>query len=332
MDFSPFVGSICTLRANTSNVSVLALQYEVNTLPTPWPILVTSIGISFLISLYGFLTSNKSADTRLTLIIEPIIAVVNTIRAVTAFVSALMAITVQKARFQSPSALAAMLLAVLPSIVQRNEKLKRLKLAYIGVINVFLVVLANIFASLLSWVLTFTGKRYSYALMNMNGGYCVKNQLQCHLEVFGSIAWVDGNAIGLEEYILADTFLGIILLVLIANIIPLMKRFVYRNRRDYFFDTFKIWPVDIRYTSNRRRIQLITLIWITIYACISLPVHITQERISKTYSLADVTTDQVLIDQWSGCPNVTSPTDALGFLSGWWQEYRTRLEAILPVT
>src|ERR1700761_4221740 len=129
--FSPFVGPICVLHANTSNVSVLALQYEVNTLPTPWPILVTSIGLSFLISLYGLLTSNKPPDTLFTLIIEPIVTLINTIRAITAFITAMLAITVQKGRFQSPSALAAMLLAILPSVVQRHEKLKKFRLAYI---------------------------------------------------------------------------------------------------------------------------------------------------------------------------------------------------------
>ena len=166
----------------------------------------------------------------------------------------------------------------------------------------------------------------------MKGGYCIKNQVQCHLEVLGSISWVDGNAIGMEEYILSDTFLAIFVVTLIANLIPLIKRFAYRNRTDYFFHTSRFWPVDIRDTSNRQRMQLITLIWIFIYACISIPVHITQERLPQTYSLSAVNENRTIIDQWSGCPNVTSPTDRLGFISLWWQEYRSRAEAILPVT
>ena len=332
MDFSPFVGPICTWNANTSNVSVLALQYEVNTLPTPWPILVTSIGLSFLISLFGLLTSGRSPDTQLTLIMEPIIVLINTIRAITTFITALMAISVQKARFQSPSALAVMLLAILPSVIQQNKKLKRLRLAYIGMMNVALVAIANILASLLSWVLTLTGRRYSYALMNMKGGYCLKNENQCHLEVLGNISWIDGNIIGLVEYLLADSFLAIFMLILVANVIPLIKRFTHRNVPNLYFITFYVWPLDIRNTSDRKRVQLVAFIWIIMYACIAIPVHFTQERNSKTYDLLEIVNDFTIADQWSGCPNVTSPTDRLGFISLWWQEYRTRVETILPVT
>jgi hypothetical protein len=106
---------------DASHHSTVAIIYDPTTLPTPWPVLVTGLSLSILVALYGVLTMNNrhpdSDGSRSFPHIGDIIAtVISAIRATTAFITAIRAVSTYSGRFQSPAALAVLSSSIIPSL------------------------------------------------------------------------------------------------------------------------------------------------------------------------------------------------------------------------
>ncbi|KAH6665488.1 hypothetical protein B0J14DRAFT_232615 [Halenospora varia] len=362
---------------NSSHFSTVALSYDAKTLPTPWPVLLASFMISFLLTARGIQSSLKiHNDTITSRIFDHIATGINSVRAVTAFLTALAAIRTNEARFEAPSALAMMALSIVPSLLPSHPW--DLPRALVAAVNLFLTFLSMCFMTFG----VYNHKLDYYAKWLPAGGNCPVflngcwpfNVVGCGFIQYypsqGSEYEAEPNLSHIQNKLaFAEQIMGSLLMWVIGLVgVGLGFGFVwlilggFRN-----VDWSDLWDYlsggqdpdpsepDNGFVAIRGIFYIISLIGILIYATITLPLHITQQRQSRTFAVADsfgnvsndagwdtyyhqwpalnatYSGDSINGTAWIDCFNVTTPVDYWGFAGEWWEIHKRQIQVILPV-
>jgi hypothetical protein len=348
---------------NASHTSTVTLSYGSNTLPTPWPVLVASFILSLLVAfsgiLFGFRPGPSEHISLLTFISELATAALNTLRAVTAFITAVLAIHTNIARFEPPTALAMLVLSIAPSMIPLEPALNPLAIiAGCDFTLAFLAMALMVFSR-------YNEKLDYYAKWITTGGncpifvdYCSDwMHVGCGMEKYYEAADAyefytaepnlshNQNEIALVEKILGN-LLAIVIIILVGILLLLLL--------------YEIWPdhsLDHDIDSHggmcrggRAIVSGIAMVLILMYAAAALPVHVKQQRHSKEFHVADSfgnasyapdyvpetgSNDYPFLGSndtvWTDCFNISSPADEWGFLGAWWELHKRKIEVILPV-
>src|SRR5690349_18847671 len=133
---SPFLPTTVHGDQDPTHTLNAGIVWSPATIPTPWPFLIVSFGLSFITALWGF-TSNRwpvSVGSFIGKLAEPLqrkwptlqsflnvtLLAICTMRAVAALYAAVKAFVSNSAKWAPPSALAMLIVAIIPYILDRG--------------------------------------------------------------------------------------------------------------------------------------------------------------------------------------------------------------------
>jgi hypothetical protein len=276
------------------------------TLPTPWPVILISFAISFIITLRGLKSSLSPSKSILPRILDHLSTGINSVRAITAFITALAVIRTNSARFESPSALVMMIFSISPSIIPRNRWDR--PRAALGAINLLLAFLSTCFMTFG----LYNHRLNYYAKWITVGGFCPVFLDQCfqfphvgcgvfdYYDALDDESDVDfnvepnlshdQNTLAFAEQILGSILLYPIALVGVALVVGLilaccldfrgLERWAGGRERNSQDD-------EVQNLSRLQNTYGFSLVIIIIFVLIAIPLHVNQQREPKMFFVAD---------------------------------------------
>jgi len=270
--------------------------------------MLVSFAISFLITLRGVKSSLSPSKSIISRVLDHLSTGINSVRAITAFITALAAIRANTGRYEAPSALVMMMLSIWPSIIPRTRWDR--PRAVLGGINYLLAFVSTCF---MTFGLYNHDLNY-YAKWITIGGSCPVFIDQCYqfphvgcgvfdyydAIVFDSDILFNGepnldheqNTLAFADQILGSILIYPIALVLVVGILsmcvlPWFLMAKNRTRRPPNQESQESSDDEAETRLVFAQIYGLSLVAIVIYALIAIPLHVKQQRTPKTFFVAD---------------------------------------------
>ncbi|ORY16366.1 hypothetical protein BCR34DRAFT_584315 [Clohesyomyces aquaticus] len=360
-----FTGAVTTATKNPSHNSTIAVVYAASTVPTPWPLIVASIGYSVITALWtliGMLRPQKPSSSGKTLIGGLFFTTTNTVRSTSVLIStckALLKPTVEgTGRFMPPSAIGALTLSIIPYIFRSPPPFDAV--ATIDTMMAFASLIMMTF-----WPLSKPGL-LSYGKKVMVGGNCPIAVTDCYgwptlFERRAGCGWYNTSdpTYKFDETTMLSTaehmigifmfaplillggwfciFLGAVLVVMLGSAFTNIVKWLRRPN----------WDVPEMSRSKRRwviAICALKILFLVVIGVVSFALHRATE-VPTSYSNGEKggqafyfvdsfgpvrnLSAELAGESWSECFKVYLPTDSQGFLGAWWLEHKYRPETWL---
>jgi hypothetical protein len=376
----------------TTNATVV---YDPRTLPTPWPYLAASYALSFLCAVFGIISPAVTATFQelfrriirlfgrkerddppentwgsFITVFKLIFLAILTIRSVSAFVIAVKAVGSNSARFAAPSALAVLLMAIVPYIVDKAAPHAAIRA--LGVIDALLVFIA--LCLMVYGTLNKSG--FYYGRLFPAGGNCaiyVRNCNKLYLDLvgcgvgFNKYSTTDVNEIQRNPVAFSEAILGSLMFIMGLPVFVVAVMVVYSLARGLAWATRQIDNWTSKTFAKRERTEaalpripklreklenervLRHFSWLTVFAIllfsvVALPINHYQMTRPRPHHVVDGGGPLALPEtgpgytyifgnhtSWIDCFEVTPPHDRYGFWGLWWEEHRKQVETVLAV-
>lgn len=327
---------------DANHTSTVGIAFDRSTLPTPWPIIVASIGLSLITASWALYTIRKGSNR--SWVAGLCFSLLNTVRSVAALVSASRALAGHGGLWPAPSATCALVLSNIPYTYRSPAPFDS-----VAIIDTLLSFTALGITGLAPW---YRWEGLSYGKMSIFGGNCPAFVALCpdqsHLNYAGC-GWIDpkdpdyqfdgSTIVSLVEKIIGMAFFAPLAFgswIVVFLVIGLLAK-AFSGITEWLSDPD--WePANCDKHRRRQKVFLILkVVFISIAGLATISAHLNQERPKPIYPsllldsfgpVRNLSTESAG-ESWTDCFVVDLPWGRLGFMDIWWSTAKSRPEHIL---